>query len=184
MVVGHEPVPLAAGAALPVPVAEVTRLLAVDPGTHVSGWANFVDARLVACGCWRAGGLYEMLSKILMAREKFSLSFNERTVVERPQVYNQRKWKGDPNDLVGVALVAGAVAALFPPADFVLPHAWKGSAPKDVVEKRVRKTLAPDELQLVAGAKKSDVWDAVGVGLWALGRYDKSGRTLSTGSPT
>ena len=156
----------------------MNRLLAVDPGTNVTGWAVFRDARLVECGCWRADGLYEMLSKLLLVRENEKFS-SKRTIIERPQVYAQRKWRGDPNDLIGVALVAGAVAALFPPVDFVLPHTWKGSAPKDVVSARTRAALTPDELKLVAGVKKHDVWDAVGLGLWSLNRLDKR-RAIST----
>ena len=154
------------------------KLLAVDPGTNVTGWASFVDTRLVPCGCWRADGLLAMLAEVRLACENTTYSY-ERTVIERPQVYAQRKWRGDPNDLIGVALVAGAVAALFPPVDFVLPHTWKGSATDVVVEKRVRAALAPDELLIVGRKARHDVWDAVGLGLWSLGRLDKR-RAVST----
>ena len=179
MVVEHESVHLEAAAAVLLEVAKVvTRLLAVDPGTNVTGWASFADARRVECGGWRADGLYEMLSKLLLVRENEKFA-SERTAVERPQVYSQRKWRGDPNDLVGVALVAGAVAALFPPVDFVLPHTWKGSAPKDVVAERVRGALSEEELRRLPPKMRHDVWDAVGLGLWSLNRLDKR-RAIST----
>lgn len=145
----------------------MNRLLAIDPGTRVTGWALFADTRLVECGCWRAGGLLAMLNEVRLAAR---CAFYERTVVECPQVYLQRKWRGDPNDLIGVTLVAGAVAALFPSVDFVIPHTWKGNAPKDVATKRVRMALSDAELRRLPPKARHDVWDAVGIGLWALDR--------------
>ena len=155
-------------------------ILAIDPGTRTTGYAIFDNSLLAACGCWTADGLYEMLAEIMLASVRMTLPHEIlpelKTVVERPQVYGQRKWKGDPNDLIGVALVAGAAAVLFPAANFVLPHAWKQSAPKDVIQKRVREALSAAELKLVAEAKKHDIWDAVGLGLWYIRRLPKSSR--------
>ena len=135
----------------------MSRRLAIDPGTRTTGYAIFDNSRLAACGCLTADGLYEMLAEIMLASARMTLPREIlpelKTVVERPQVYGQRKWKGDPNDLIGVALVAGAVAALFPPAKFVLPHAWKGNAPKDVVNqtkdqlKEAREVMAKIEAE-------------------------------------
>lgn len=49
------------------------------------------------------------------------------------------------------------------------PNAWKANVPKRVCEKRIRLALTPSEQATVLGAK-DDTWDAVGVGLFCLGR--------------
>lgn len=153
-------------------------LLAFDPGTMRSGWAFFSDDdELVEAGVVRASGVVEMI------RALGGIGICPNTfVVEVPQIYTAAKSKGDPNDLVAVALVAGAAIERFGArarAGVVKakPRDWKGTTPKEINHTRTRAKLSPDELSVVqsaalrAGKTASlDLLDAVGIGLWALRR--------------
>ena len=103
--------------------------------------------------------------------------------VEGQQIY--ARGKGDQNDIVLLAAVAGAVAMQFqgcPEMRSYLPNEWKGDVPKPkrrrdpyIVAERCRHRLTPAEL---AGVKLPDdverqwhTWDAVGIGLHHLGRW-------------
>lgn len=106
--------------------------------------------------------------------------------VEYPRTYGGRSSRGDANDLIGVALVAGAILGrLGCPAQLLLPEEWKGRIHKPeskaeyerdgyVVEARARAKLSAAELERVEWGKdwkkRMDVSDAVGIGLHVLGR--------------
>src|SRR5690606_34499634 len=76
-----------------------------------------------------------------------------RAVIESPQVYAASKSKGNPNDLVDVALAAGAwageAARLGAEVKMVAPREWKGQLSKVVTRERARAVLAPAELAAV-----------------------------------
>ena len=99
------------------------------------------------------------------------MTFSFHLVAQRAQV-------GDPNDLVDVALVAGACAGLLPAkVAFVKPRRWKGTAPKRVTNRRTREVLTSEEVHVytvamtaVPAGLRHNVLDAIGIGLWALGR--------------
>lgn len=109
-----------------------------------------------------------------------------RLACEYPRTYGGRASRGDANDLVSVALVAGAIQGRLGCAStFVLPEEWKGGIPKPdskaaylrdgyPVEERAKLKLTTTELIQVDltrdWRKNMDVWDAVGIGLWALKR--------------
>ena len=152
------------------------KLIAIDPGKVCLGWASFKDARLVAAGIiennTRLVATYEPLEDVMHGEDPSCV------IIEVPQVYPQRAQKGDPNDLIDVAVIAGVVAGLalsFVEPQLVKPHAWKGNRPKTVDNEYTLSLLKPDELKIVngCGASKSklhNVIDAVGIGLWKLGR--------------
>ena len=170
----------------------MTRLLAIDPGTRCTGWAMYTDTRLVRCGALRAKSLEEMIATLRATWTWGGVWLSEggmQIVIERPQVYRQAKQIGDPNDLIDVAFVAGAAAALFEGArlHFVLPSEWKAGVPKPprvgepyIIERRLRATLAKPELEalerglagLPAG-RRYDVIDAAGLGLVAVKRLSR-----------
>lgn len=98
--------------------------------------------------------------------------------VEVPQVYVAGRAKGSGNDLVRLALFAGAVlGAGAKGSRWYLPAQWKGQLPKEVSVARTRGALLRGELdhvELPSGrrgvraALAHNVWDAVGIGLYAL----------------
>jgi len=162
------------------------RLLALDPGRQV-GFAVFDDDVFVLCGVW--GFLPAIPSSSacrFLAEEVVALRPN-RLVVEVPQVYERRKSRGDPNDLLGLVAMAGAAAAVMPAgtARFVLPHDWKGSVPKVpgrrwaeyIIHRRILKSLDVEEACAYMGKVESlpcgvrhNAVDATGLAMWTENR--------------
>jgi hypothetical protein len=97
--------------------------------------------------------------------------------LEVPQVYQGSKQLGDPDDLLQLAGVVGAIASLGfrGSVDGVAPREWKGTIKPDIVIARVQAILTPEETARVelptAKGLQHNVWDAVGIGLYTVGRY-------------
>jgi hypothetical protein len=53
--------------------------------------------------------------------------------------------------------------------ELVQPRTWKHQVPKHIHHARASKVLTDAERELMA-SKRHDVWDAVALGLWKLGR--------------
>lgn len=148
-------------------------LLAVDPGRD-TGWARLdVSGVLIDCGLGdppRSDGC--------------------KVVIERPQVYRGRSSKGDPNDLITLAIQVGRYTERFATqgsnVEHILPHAWKGTVDADVLCRRVVAALAPAERDLLlrvlaplarkqmtdehlTAGRRHNVIDAVGIAKWSVG---------------
>ena len=149
-------------------------LLAVDPGTRSLGWAAFTGSRLQACGVLKSKGELEMLREVQAWSRALRplLSSSTRLVVEVPEHYPGAKSKAPPNLLAKVTFVAGGVvgALCLPDVITVVPKRWKGQVPKAVHHKRLRAVLVPGERDRTPPVSSDDTWDAIGLGLWALGR--------------
>ena len=157
-------------------------VLAVDPGTHSTGWARFEGGTMVAAGV-ALGGTGAQPARVVATARAVELANGSPTgldelVVEYPQVHKYGSAaKADPDDLLALALVAGAVLQTYPDARarLVRPAQWKGQVPKAVMGRRVMEHLTPPErgvVDAVAMAHKPDhnMLDAIGIGLWHLGR--------------
>lgn len=105
----------------------------------------------------------------------------ERVVVELPQIYPRGhhlspKAGTDPNDLLHLAAVVGALGAIFSSVSdvvFVLPFEWKGQVPKKIHHERALSKLSPNELLLVPklpASKLHNVLDGIALGLHDVGR--------------
>ena len=157
------------------------RLYAVDPGLRCCGMAYFENsllqwARLVETD---AGGS-EPYRWIAMS-EELDLASDEvicnarhegaSVVVEFPKAYVGAKSGGDYEDLLQLAAVVGAIR----PTRIVRPHEWKGQMKKDPCNRRVLERLDGTERSHIedAGAKTHNVLDAVGIGLYCLGRFER-----------
>lgn len=148
--------------------------LAIDPGRD-TGWALLsVDRRLVACGLGdpRPCRMHPLTG----------------VIIERPQVYQARLSKGDPNDLITLAIQVGRYTEAFDAftVEHVLPHDWKGTVDPDVLCHRVVASLDDAERALlfrvleplsrtslakdVTAGTRHNVIDAVGLGKWSLKR--------------
>lgn len=152
-------------------------ILTIDPGVRGCG-----------CAAWTSGGellraayvrpatvsddVAATVRETAWAVENWVMGNDlQRVVIEYPQTYRGRAARGDANDLVQVALVAGALSVLTAnPALLVLPAEWKGQTPKAATEARARKRLGDLVARvLLPGRDKklaTNVWDAVGIGLW------------------
>jgi len=165
-------------------------ILSVDPGLRHCGfalwWANGPNPTLPATRLFYAGlatgaegsdSPHRAVAQAVRAAwQSANIVGYEGTVttvvLERPQVY--QKSPGDPNDLIDLALVDGALLGLFPAARAVLykPAEWKKQLPKEITSARARAALeAAGSLSRVVLPTKSlqhNVWDAVGIGLYHL----------------
>lgn len=144
-------------------------LLSIDPG-NCTGFAYFLDGRLIRTGVTTVDAPQCPAAGILLAG-------CQALIVELPQVYRAAQSKGDPNDLIKVALgvgrwiergtVCGASVTL------VKPSEWKGQVPKDIHHKRVLAALDKSEAAAIpqmAQSQRHNALDAVALGLWRLGR--------------
>jgi hypothetical protein len=144
------------------------RLVSIDPGKHLIGWAVWDDSVLTACGLLR----FEKLSDVLQYVKSLSPA---QIICEVPQVYRMSRSKGDPNDLIDLALTAGVCLACAGRSMAVRPRAWKGTIDPDVLDARVRRRMG-DHWPFVAGLKdvpkslQHNTVDAVGLGLWCIDR--------------
>lgn len=155
------------------------RLIAIDPGLNGCGLAMFDDLLVYATYVKETEGLTHPNNKLLNMQTRINdmiggvCGFNYQVVCELPQVYTQGKLKGDPNDLINLALIVGGIHANYK-TQLVKPREWKGQMPKEVCNQRVLSKLSPEEKEVIdKKIPKSllhNTLDAVGIGLWALGR--------------
>lgn len=157
-------------------------LLSVDSGKRACGCALWLDGALQRAEYVRmVDGVEEMPRRMLAEVCLWTLRHSLGDVwgdfsawVEMPRTYGGRARGGaDANDLIAEALTCGALVGHLPCARLILPAEWKGSATKAVTEERCRDDLSAEELRRVVlpGRDKrlaTNVWDAVGIGLWAL----------------
>lgn len=172
-------------------------MIAIDPGVHSMAIAVFGDGG-VLLDAWneesksafkidvnlsvaeqieRWGSPSVRLINRLQSHVRLE---RNRIVGERQVVYPGAKGlKTNPNDLLDLAMCAGAfygalcvdmVATL----TVVEPAEWKAQVPKDITRKRIETLLGSTEKMLIKkGGEMHNVYDAIGIGLFALGRAKK-----------
>ena len=153
----------------------MTRLLSIDPGKHFLAYAIFEDSILADVSGFTAEEPGHMAA---MIESRLCILGLDELVIEFPQIYPPRVQKGDPNDLLSLAMVVGFVVQTLhktPHIELVSPKRWKGSVPKMVHNDRIKDRLAEDERSLITQSKvptgkRHNLIDAVGIGLWRLGR--------------
>jgi len=150
---------------------DVSKLIAIDPG-NIAGFAVFQSSLLISAF---ERSFLDMRVESVMLRSMATTSTPTRVVIEIPQVYPIRSWRGDPNDLIQVAIHVGIAAAAFAPyckedIELVTPRQWKGQQPKEINHQRTLDILGESEKQNIEKKKSSHTLDAIGLGLWALKR--------------
>lgn len=141
--------------------------LSIDPGidTGYALWRGY--GQLLACG---------------VADPRRNCPEGIRSVIiEKPQVYEARNSKGDPNSLIALAIQVGEYKGFFEErratVALIRPHDWKGTLPKEVHHARLWEALSPAEQAVVSqagrGVAKSrlhNMLDAVALGREAFVR--------------
>jgi hypothetical protein len=134
-------------------------LQAVDPSKpgNNTGVASFHGGRLQSAYLWPHNLAPERIIPHVL-------------LIELPCVYPGARDE-NPNDLIQVARAVGQWehAATCARVVHVYPRTWKSQVPKKIHNARTLAKLSPEERALVDGARH-DVIDAVGLGLWLLGR--------------
>jgi hypothetical protein len=157
-------------------------LVAVDPGLHncgVSVWSadgRLLEARLVKNTVEMPGPLNAGPMARAVAAEVPLCDCD--LVIEVPQVYPYGQGKGNPNDLIDLAAVAGACMGLAGGlVTYYLPRQWKGQVPKEISHARAMAQLADIEKANIVLCKPAglmhNVYDAVALGLAHLQKTGK-----------
>lgn len=139
-----------------------TILAAIDPGAN-TGAAFFGNGVLYAAE--------------LHTKPVAHLYLVNQLVIEIPKFSDQTKGK-DPQDLITLAVNAGQWIQVLRAPDVrrVFPSQWKGNVPKAIHNERVLAKLTPAELAVIPklpATKLHNVIDAIGLGLFALGRMGR-----------
>lgn len=149
-------------------------MISVDPGEHCY-WAQWTPGgSLLACAPWT---------------HPPDIDDIEYAVIESQVIIP--KFTRKPDSIITLAHLAGAIARDFgyPNEDrvrWVKPHQWKGNTKKPTsakqwasyaIHRMVVEALEPDELAIyivalaeLPNGERHDLADAVGIGLWELGR--------------
>lgn len=152
--------------------------LFVDPGfakSNATGWAMFKDKRLYSAGIAtaKAKGFAARCDEIARQLPTTASSW-DLLGVELPMIYAFANQKGDPDDIVKLAFLAGALTRV-PHKELWLPRPqeWKGSVPKSLMGPRILKRLEPDECTYFDLVKDRGgaALDAVGMGIVRAGRW-------------
>lgn len=177
-------------------------LLAVDPGLRTAGAAIFKGPCLAGCALIQAGDDLRGVSGIevwgrmgeRMRRWESGVlggGYPEHIAIEKMTIVTRGSggWSGiPPESLLQVTGSAGAVAhACSGPNTRVwrdeLPSRWKGSINKEVMWRRVQRQLTEKEQEIVAFAARlhapnlrHNIYDAVMLGMYCVGRTAKGGR--------
>lgn len=159
-------------------------ILTVDPGLRACGCAawdlngELLRAGLVVGEPDTSAIVPDVVEAMAGAVERWTSTIAgvDLLVIERPQTYRGRAQKGDTNDLLDVSLVVGAVHVhIGSSTRYATPAEWKGNTPKHVTEAQAKEKLSAKEravIELPGRNKKlaSNVWDAIGIGLWRFRR--------------
>ena|SRR5688500_1924883 len=161
-------------------------LLACDPGLRYPAAAWFTDGVLVKASRVKIKvDTSEQIAKrcrdIGLAIADWCPGLPDALIVEWPQIYTADKSKGDPNNLIGLAGVGACLAGLFPNSSILSPRPreWTGNIPKSETGdpwKSPRGQRVWDRLnatERLAVVPSHDAIDAVGLGLFALGRFTR-----------
>jgi hypothetical protein len=166
-------------------------LLAIDPSIRSCGIAIFDRDKLVYANVLRTSAVVNTLTGVTDILDLAQASWEqqmspsvspETLIVELPQIYQQAQLKGDPNDLIPLALLAGRLWERFKPKNIMLPlpKEWKAQVPKEVMTKRTLSKLDKREIEVLGNdlirvpkGLQHNAFDAIGLGLYALNRLGK-----------
>lgn len=151
------------------------QIVAIDPGLQGTGLAIFVDGVLINARVVQS--TLKATDENWMARadnivNELVQQIDEYTTVLCEMMEFQgfgRSLGWTSGDMQRTTYFTGLLSGrVFPsPFYFVPVHAWKGQLPKRVVEERLAKKLGTFFTRDI----KSHAWDAIGIGLWALGKF-------------
>lgn len=135
-------------------------MISIDPGKNAAGIAEWAGPKLIR-------------AYYAPRNEWHRLRCDTAIWVERQYLTKDHP---RPGDIVELAYAAGLCAGLSTSTGGtiteVLPIRWKGNVPKPIMTKRILSKLDQTELAAIerVGYKDHNTIDAIGIGLYALGR--------------
>lgn len=175
-------------------------IVSIDPGLRGCGVATWSDSGELRWAGYvpsferagRGAGAWRSIADAVVARRGtlgFSLDWALTALcVESQQVYSKgraARAAARSGDLREVTGVAATLCALIPATTYLqpLPFDWKRNKEKKAKCAEIARAVASkgwtDRVQLPRAAKlQLDVWDAVGIGLWAHARLRVTGTRL------
>ena len=153
--------------------------LSIDPGVRSMAIAEWNDANELQVAWNEPSGLPDMsVSECIRHWSGYRTVLTTDNIVgERQVVYPGAKGlKTNPNDLLDLAMCAGAFYGalcvdLRASLRLVEPAEWKAQVPKEITRERIKAILTPQEIgRIRKGGEMHNVWDAIGIGLFACGR--------------
>lgn len=154
------------------------KLIAVDPGNK-TGVAVFSTRhhRLLWAGTCRPEQGYKFID----------LAEGALIYAEIPWIYPTGRSTASPNAIIKTALhlglFLGPLVTKAKEINYLQPAAWKGQVPKEVHQSKIAEALDPKERDMwdLVGP---DARDAIGIGLFALKRTNRSGGINGNGQNT
>lgn len=165
----------------PDPLFLDSRVLAIDPGLQGTGVARWVEGYLdrtdvLDCPSFLRGADWATRADYLAkAVCEFFHPFDADDVAVCEMMEFQGSgarglgWRS--GDMQKTTYFTGLLSGRLHPSRFYLVPVgrWKGQLPKRVVQERIEQRLG--KTLCSALAIESHAWDAVGIGLWAVGRF-------------
>jgi hypothetical protein len=146
-------------------------LVAIDPGKHICGLAVFVDGVLTYAGEPASWHVTNTAVAVLLANGVDT----EEWVAETPQNYPGQKAKEIDLESLREVLRRIEINGMVKLRRYK-PRAWKGQVPKEIHHRRIRLALREPECRIVDALPRTrDAMDAVGLGLFVLGRTKAGG---------
>ena len=146
------------------------KIVAIDPGVHQTGWAVFENDRLINAGMAPSLDLFSFLPSQVF-----------KMVIEKPEKYPDKHiTHRDIDKLLGlVAFISDQAKQQGWRVEAVKPSRWKGQVPKAVHQNRIKAAMKRGEGAAVTWPAPylcHNVFDAIGIGLFACGRLGRGGR--------
>ena len=153
------------------------KILSIDPGKKMCGWAVFHGERLSDCGLARTkseclvGGALDMADQIQ--------EFPDAVAIEKMRVYKSAPI--NPEHLINISIVSGVMAGAIMAKKsrylFPYPRDWKKNLPKEECNDKIL-DLVPESVAImdekkIAKTHRNHVLDAIGIGLWAVKKENK-----------
>ena len=152
------------------------RIMGIDPGLRCTGvaWGDLGNPELIQSYSVRVkpSSLQNRISNITASviNQYLAGLAPDVVIIEKPQVYQGHLQKGDPNDLIDLAILVGQLMSSL---SFVwlstillpTPAQWKGQIPKDIHHRRIRKQCPH------LGSISKDAMDAAGLVLYGMEYY-------------
>ena len=156
-------------------------MLSIDPGLGGTGWAYWESRKHpTSVGIVRDTArddllterCYELCGKLWKAIPQHDIP---TVIIEMPQhMTNRAGIAAQAGSVYKLAFLVGTISLYWrmgtsrATVHAIQPGEWKGQLPKDVVKRRIEQRLGRATCRRLN--IRSHAYDAVGIGLWALGR--------------